>query len=100
MGKGETVEFENFTFAHVAPILFAAVIIYLIYFFRNKLVNPRCDKVLRYTMAFTMIVSVFIMALAVTVLFGLAYLPWFLMDRKAKKANDEKSTEEAETALV
>lgn len=27
----------------------------------------------------------FIMALAITALFGLSYLPWYLMDRKAKK---------------
>ena len=45
-GKGDTVEFENFTLAHFLPIL-----------------------------------------AAVTALFVLVYLPWFIKDKKAKKEN-------------
>ena len=33
-GKGDTVEFSNFTLAHLLPILVAAGVIYLIYRFR------------------------------------------------------------------
>ena len=56
-GAGEVVEFKNFTFAHIAPILVAAGIIYLIYRYRDKLKNSKHDTTLRYVLAFTMIVS-------------------------------------------
>ena len=41
-------------------------------------------------------VRILIMAAAVTALFFLAYLPWYLIDRKSKQATEEKK-EIAET---
>ena len=56
-GAGEEVEFRNFTFAHFAPILVAAGIIYLIFRFRNQLRDSKHETTIRYILAFTMIVS-------------------------------------------
>ena len=56
-GAGTEVEFKNFTFAHIAPILLAAGVIYLIYRYRNELGKSKYDTTLRYVLAFTMIVS-------------------------------------------
>lgn len=56
-GAGEEIEFRNFTFAHFAPILVAAGIIYLIYRYRDQIRNSKYDNTIRYALAFTMIVS-------------------------------------------
>lgn len=56
-GKGETVEFVNFTLAHFLPILVAIGLIVLIYFSRDKLRNQKREIWWRYAMAFIMIVS-------------------------------------------
>lgn len=56
-GAGEDIEFRNFTFAHFAPILVAAGIIYLIYRFRDKIRDSKHETAIRYVLAFTMIVS-------------------------------------------
>ena len=56
-GAGENIEFRNFTFAHFAPILVAAGIIYLIYRFRDKIRDSKHETTIRYVLAFTMIVS-------------------------------------------
>ncbi len=56
-GAGKEVEFKNFTFAHLAPILVAAAVIFLIYHFRDSLRDSKHEVKLRYAMAFTMIVS-------------------------------------------
>ena len=56
-GAGEEVEFENFTFAHFAPILVAIGLIYLIFRFRNKIRGSKREAIIRYVMAFIMIVS-------------------------------------------
>ena len=56
-GKGEIGEYKDFTFAHFAPILIAAGIIYLIYRYRDKIRSSKYDTTIRYVMAFTMIVS-------------------------------------------
>jgi hypothetical integral membrane protein (TIGR02206 family) len=56
-GEGDTEEFHNFTLAHFAPIIIAAIIIFLIYRFRDKIRESKCDKVFRYTMAFMLIIS-------------------------------------------
>lgn len=56
-GKGETVEFKNFTLAHFLPILVGAGVIFLIYRYRNYLGNWKHEEKLRYAMAFIMIVS-------------------------------------------
>lgn len=56
-GAGEPGEYKDFTFAHIAPILIAAGIIYLIFRYRDKIRNSKYETTLRYIMAFTMIVS-------------------------------------------
>ena len=57
-GVGSEIEFRNFTFAHFAPILVAAFIIYLIYKNKDKIRNnEKLDTNLRYTIAFIMIIS-------------------------------------------
>ena len=56
-GAGTEVEFKNFTFAHIAPILLAAGVIYLIYRFRDNFRDSKYDTTIRYALAFTMIVS-------------------------------------------
>ncbi len=56
-GAGAEVEFKNFTFAHLAPILIAAGIIYLIYRYRDQIRASKYETTIRYVLAFTMIVS-------------------------------------------
>ena len=56
-GAGDQIEFRNFTFAHFAPILLAAGIIYLIYRFRNQIRDSKHETTIRYVLAFTMIAS-------------------------------------------
>lgn len=56
-GKGETEEFKNFTLAHLLPILVAAGLIFLIYKFRDNLAISKCDKGIRYVLAFALIIS-------------------------------------------
>ena len=46
-GAGEPGEYKDFTFAHLAPILVAAGIIYLIYRYRNELRNNKHDIKIR-----------------------------------------------------
>lgn len=55
-GIGTTVEFENFTFAHFAPIVIAVTIILLISRFRNQLRDCRFEKSLRYILGFLLII--------------------------------------------
>ena len=55
-GKGDDVEFTNFTFAHLAPILVAAGLIYLMYRYRDKLRDFKHEKTVRLSLAITMIV--------------------------------------------
>ena len=56
-GQGTEVEFENFTFAHLAPILVAAALITLIYLYRDKLAACKNEHRFRYAIAFIMIIS-------------------------------------------
>ena len=57
-GKGDEVEFVNFSLAHILPILLTAALIYLIYRFRDRLRNnSRADSTLRWILAFAMICS-------------------------------------------
>ena len=56
-GNGECVEFKNFTLAHFLPILVAAVIIFLIYRFRKNIREMKNEKIFRYILAFTLIIS-------------------------------------------
>ncbi len=55
-GQGEEIEFQNFTLAHFLPIIVAAVIIFVIYRFRNRLQDTKFDKNFRYVLAILMIV--------------------------------------------
>ncbi len=56
-GAGTEVEFTNFTLAHFAPILVAALLIYTIYRCRNCLRESSGDKAVRYILAFALIFS-------------------------------------------
>ena len=56
-GKGDSVEFTNFSLAHFLPIILAAAIIFLIYYFRKNLQNSKNEMIFRYIIAFVMIVS-------------------------------------------
>ena len=55
-GKGDAVEFTNFTLAHLLPILVAIGLIYFIYRFRNSIRRLKGEKNFRYAMAFILIV--------------------------------------------
>ncbi len=55
-GIGQTEEFSNFTLAHFLPILIGIGIIFLIYFFRDKLKEYKGDKNLRLIFALMMII--------------------------------------------
>lgn len=56
-GKGTEVEFVNFTFAHFAPIVLAVAVIFLIRHFRSQLQQCKKEYILRYILAFALIVS-------------------------------------------
>lgn len=57
LGAGTEVEFQNFTFAHLAPILVAAALIFVIYRCRNKIGAWHHESALRYALAFILIIS-------------------------------------------
>lgn len=56
-GQGTEPEFSLFSFAHLAPILVAAVLIFLIYRFRKPIAKWDKEYVLRYVLAFLLICS-------------------------------------------
>lgn len=56
-GVGETVEFTNFSLAHIIPILIMLDIIFLMSKFRDKIRDAKCEKNLRYILAFALIIS-------------------------------------------
>ena len=56
-GAGSQPEFANFTFAHAAPILVAAGLIFTIYRCRDKLSGWKHEKIMRYLLAFALICS-------------------------------------------
>ena len=56
-GKGEEVEFVNFTLAHLLPVLTAAALIWAIWHFRERIRESKMDKPFRYTLAFVLIVA-------------------------------------------
>jgi len=57
LGQGKEVEFTNFTFAHIAPILVMIGVILLIAKFADKIRNSKYEKAFRYTLAFALICS-------------------------------------------
>lgn len=56
-GQGEDVEFTNFTAAHFMPILIVIGIIFVIYRFRKTIAGMKNERIFRYIIAFTLIVS-------------------------------------------
>lgn len=56
-GAGNQVEFSLFTVAHFAPILWMLVMIYLIYRNREKLRRFQKEEMIRYILAFALIIS-------------------------------------------
>lgn len=56
-GAGSEPEFTNFTFAHLAPILVAAAVIFIIYRCRDRLQGYKHEPVFRYILAFALIIS-------------------------------------------
>ena len=56
-GKGDEVEFVNFTLAHFLPIIFAVGIIYLIYRYKDKIRRLKHEYCFRYVLAFALIIS-------------------------------------------
>ncbi|MBO4769506.1 MAG: TIGR02206 family membrane protein [Clostridia bacterium] len=56
-GRGENVEFRNFTLAHFLPIVIMIAAIITIYVFRNKLRAYRNEKNLRLALALVMIIT-------------------------------------------
>lgn len=56
-GQGTEEEFANFTPAHFAPILLTAVIIFVIYWCRERIRRCRHEEIFRYIMAFALIIS-------------------------------------------
>ena len=56
-GKGETVEFRDFSFAHFTPILLMIAVILLIWRFSDKLREWKNEKSIRFALAFAMIIS-------------------------------------------
>ncbi len=56
-GKGETIEFANFSLAHFLPIIVAVAIIFVIRHYRNDLRNVKNEHIFRYIIAFVLIVS-------------------------------------------
>ena len=56
-GKGDEVEFHNFTAAHFIPIGILLVVIFLISRYRNTLRKPKLDHCLRHILSFMLIVT-------------------------------------------
>ena len=56
-GAGTEIEFTNFSLAHFLPILLVAGLIYLIYRYRNRLQGWRHEELMRYILAFALIIS-------------------------------------------
>lgn len=55
-GKGETEEFTNFTVAHFLPILIAIAVIVLISRYCDKLKGLKNEHIIRYVLAFALII--------------------------------------------
>ena len=56
-GKGEEVEFREFSLAHLIPILLMIAVILLIWRFGDKLRSCKNEKSIRFALAFAMIIS-------------------------------------------
>ena len=56
-GQGAETEFSLFTLAHIAPIALMLLVIFLMHRFRHQLRRCRHEQMLRYTLAFMLIIS-------------------------------------------
>jgi hypothetical integral membrane protein (TIGR02206 family) len=56
-GKGDEVEFTNFSLAHFLPIIVMILVILLIYKFRDKIRNFKNEKTIRTVLAFMLIIT-------------------------------------------
>ena len=56
-GQGSEVEFQNFTLAHILPILLAAAVIWCLWYFRDKIRTCKKEANFRYVLAFALIVA-------------------------------------------
>jgi len=56
-GQGDEVEFVNFSFAHLAPILLMFAVILLIFRYRDRIRACKKEETIRYVLAFMMIIS-------------------------------------------
>lgn len=56
-GKGEQIEFVNFSFSHIAPILVLVAVIFLIGKNRDRIRQSKYEKNYRYILAFALILS-------------------------------------------
>lgn len=56
-GKGEEIEFRNFSLAHVLPILLTVLVVFLIWRYRDALRQYKNEKNIRFVLAFAMILS-------------------------------------------
>lgn len=83
-GQGSEVEFSIFTPAHFAPIALMLTVIWMLYRSREKLRQWRGEEILRYVLAFALRTAIIV--LVITLMYGLAYLPWYLKDKTARKA--------------
>lgn len=57
LGKGERVEFTNFTLAHFMPIILTLALIFIIFRYREKIRTWKHEQTIRWVLAFTMIIS-------------------------------------------
>ena len=56
-GQGTETEFSLFTLAHLAPIALMLLVIFLMHRFRRQLRRCRREQLIRYTLAFMLIIS-------------------------------------------
>ena len=56
-GKGNEIEFKNFSLAHLTPILIALAVILLLAKYGHKIRDTKLDKPLRYFLAFSLVIS-------------------------------------------
>ena len=56
-GQGTEPEFSNFSFAHFLPIVIMIGIIFLIYYYKDKLKKCKYEKQIRMALAFTLIIT-------------------------------------------
>ncbi len=56
-GAGDEIEFRNFTLAHFLPILALVAVVFLIYRYRDKIRDLKCEKNIRLTLAFMLIIT-------------------------------------------